>query len=261
MSAILIDGQLAHYEVIGRGRPVLFIHGWVGSWRYWVPTMQTISPTHRAYALDLWGFGDSTKNNQYSLDYQTELIESFINKIGLSQISIIGHGLGAILAYKFALEFPDFVEKIMTVSLLLSLEMLNYRLLLSEPNGLVDKLLGKGMETEVVRIDEPKNDPNAVKINITELENINFIKPLNLFSKTTLLVYGKNDPVVRIPAPDQIQSFQSNVHTIIFDQSGHFPMLDESSKFSRLLSEFLELRDEDSPRNLQIKDKWQRRVR
>jgi len=38
-------------------------------------------------------------------------------------------------------------------------------------------------------------------------------------------------------------------------------MLEESSKFSRLLSEFLELSDEDSPRNLQIKEKWQRRVR
>jgi hypothetical protein len=38
-------------------------------------------------------------------------------------------------------------------------------------------------------------------------------------------------------------------------------MLDESSKFSRLLSEFLELGEDDSPRNLQIKEKWQRRVR
>jgi hypothetical protein len=38
-------------------------------------------------------------------------------------------------------------------------------------------------------------------------------------------------------------------------------MLDESSKFPRLLSEFLELGEEESPRNLQIKEKWQRRVR
>jgi hypothetical protein len=47
----------------------------------------------------------------------------------------------------------------------------------------------------------------------------------------------------------------------MFEQSGHFPMLDESSKFSRLLGAFLELREDDSPRNLQIKEKWQRRVR
>jgi pimeloyl-ACP methyl ester carboxylesterase len=73
MSAIFIDGQLAHYEVIGRGKPVLFLHGWVGSWRYWVPTMQTISSTNRTYALDLWGFGDSAKNNHTLLKTRSHL--------------------------------------------------------------------------------------------------------------------------------------------------------------------------------------------
>ncbi|HET9433568.1 MAG TPA: alpha/beta fold hydrolase, partial [Chitinophagaceae bacterium] len=59
MSALIIDGDVVHYEAFGRGKPVLFIHGWLGSWRYWVPTMQAISDKYRAYALDLWGFGDS----------------------------------------------------------------------------------------------------------------------------------------------------------------------------------------------------------
>ena len=40
MSAITIGGDLIHYEVLGRGRPVLLVHGWIGSWRYWVPAMQ-----------------------------------------------------------------------------------------------------------------------------------------------------------------------------------------------------------------------------
>jgi pimeloyl-ACP methyl ester carboxylesterase len=37
-----------HYEVLGRGRPLIFLHGWVGSWRYWIPVMQAASiPTAR----------------------------------------------------------------------------------------------------------------------------------------------------------------------------------------------------------------------
>ncbi|SRR5258706_11925765 len=68
MSAITIENDLVHYEVLGRGRPVIFVHGWLGSWRYWVPTMQQLSMKYRTYALDLWGFGDSGKgNNRYSL--------------------------------------------------------------------------------------------------------------------------------------------------------------------------------------------------
>ena len=59
MSAVVIGEGLVHYEAMGRGKPVVFIHGWLGSWRYWVPAMEEISSRHRSYALDLWGFGDS----------------------------------------------------------------------------------------------------------------------------------------------------------------------------------------------------------
>ena len=61
MSAILLEQDIVHYEVLGRGRPLVFLHGWVGSWRYWIPVMQAASISFRAYALDLWGFGDSAK--------------------------------------------------------------------------------------------------------------------------------------------------------------------------------------------------------
>ncbi|PKO05939.1 MAG: hypothetical protein CVU41_09110 [Chloroflexi bacterium HGW-Chloroflexi-3] len=261
MSAIFIDGQLAHYEVIGRGKPVLFLHGWVGSWRYWVPTMQTISSTNRTYALDLWGFGDSAKNNQYTIKDQVEFVRAFIEKIGLSRVSIIGHSFGAIVALEFALLNPELVEKILSISLPLSFESLNTRLLLGDHIGLVDKLLGKGIETEAIRSDESKNDPNAIQTTVSELETTNQLRNLNSYEKTSLMVFGQNDSVVRVPSLEIIQSLRSNIHSIVFEESGHFPMLDESSKFSRLLSEFLELGEDDSPRNLQIKEKWQRRVR
>lgn len=59
MSATLLDDKIVHYEVLGRGRPIIFLHGWVGSWRYWVPAMQTAVMSFRAHAFDLWGFGDT----------------------------------------------------------------------------------------------------------------------------------------------------------------------------------------------------------
>ncbi len=261
MSAIFIDGQLAHYEVIGRGKPVLFLHGWIGSWRYWVPTMQTTSSMNRAYALDLWGFGDSAKNNQYAINDQVEFVKAFLDKIGISQISIIGHSLGAVIANELAIHYPEIIEKVLLIALPLSYDLLNTRLLSGELLGLVDKLLGKGVETEAVRNDEPKNDPEAIRRTIAELAMNTMYRSMDECSKTTLLVFGQNDPVVRAPSAERVLSFRPNIHTIMFEQSGHFPMLDESSKFSRLLGEFLELGEDDSPRNLQIKEKWQRRVR
>ena len=62
MSATHLNNRLVHYEVVGRrGQPVIFLHSWLGSWRYWLPTMDAISDRYRSYALDFWGFGESDR--------------------------------------------------------------------------------------------------------------------------------------------------------------------------------------------------------
>ena len=79
MSAVILQNEIVHYEVLGRGRPIIFLHGWVGSWRYWIPAMQAASISFRTYALDLWGFGDSAKNPYYyAIENQTELLDQFL---------------------------------------------------------------------------------------------------------------------------------------------------------------------------------------
>lgn len=117
MSAITIGGDLVHYEVLGRGRPVVLIHGWVGAWQYWVPLMQQIHLKYRVYALDLYGFGDSAKNkDKYSVDAQVNLLNEFMTQMGLPKAALIGHGLGAMILIKFAEKYPDRVARMLAVS-------------------------------------------------------------------------------------------------------------------------------------------------
>lgn len=117
MSAIMVGGDIVHYEVLGRGRPAVLIHGWVGSWRYWIPTMQLLHLKYRVYAIDLFGFGDSAKNpEKYTLDYQLTLLEEFMNQLGLSKAALIGHGLGAYVVTAFAGRHPDMVPRLLIAS-------------------------------------------------------------------------------------------------------------------------------------------------
>lgn len=103
MSAITISGDLVHYEVLGRGKPVILLHSWLGSWRYWIPTMQQLSVKYRTYALDLWGFGDSGKHRTYyNIDGQVELLQGFIDGMALTKAVFVGHGLGAAVLAHFA---------------------------------------------------------------------------------------------------------------------------------------------------------------
>lgn len=102
MSAITVSGDLLHYEVLGRGRPVVLLHSWLGSWRYWIPTMQQLSVKYRIYAIDLWGFGDSGKNKQfYHIEGQAQLLEQFLERMGITKAVFIGHGLGAAVLTHF----------------------------------------------------------------------------------------------------------------------------------------------------------------
>lgn len=117
MSAITIGGDLIHYEVFGRGRPVILLHGWLGCWRYWTPTLQHLSSKYRVYALDLRGFGDSSKNPQkYALDHQVQLVYDFMRDLGLLKAAFVGHGLGALVGSEFARLYSDKVPRLLLIS-------------------------------------------------------------------------------------------------------------------------------------------------
>ena len=117
MSAFTSGGDLVHYEVLGRGRQVILVHGWVGSWRYWIPTLQTLQAKYRVYALDLFGFGDSGKNPaRYTLAQQVELLAEFVRELGVPKAAFVGHGLGALAVAEFARRYPDRVARLMLVS-------------------------------------------------------------------------------------------------------------------------------------------------
>jgi pimeloyl-ACP methyl ester carboxylesterase len=117
MSAITVGGDIVHYEVLGRGRPVVLVHGWVGSWRYWIPMMQQLHLKYRVYALDLFGFGDSAKNpEKYTIEHQINLLSEFMSQLGLSKAALIGHGLGAQIVAEFASQNREMVPRLLITS-------------------------------------------------------------------------------------------------------------------------------------------------
>jgi pimeloyl-ACP methyl ester carboxylesterase len=262
MSATILRSEVVHYEVLGRGRPLIFLHGWVGSWRYWIASMQAASISFRTYALDFWGFGDSARAiNYYSLEQQTDLLEEFLEELGIARIAIIGHGLGAIVASLYASRHAQAVDRLMLVSLPLENSGLNLRLQSAAIPELADWLLGHTPAVEPARLETPKTDRKAIMVSSSSLQNVDLAGKLNQLAMPHLLVYGAGDPLVTPPHNEQPNALPEHAHQIIFEESGHFPMLEEPNKFNRLLVDFLGLESGESPRQLQLKDEWKRRIR
>ncbi|MCC6147464.1 MAG: alpha/beta hydrolase [Anaerolineaceae bacterium] len=263
MSVIVLRPGIIHYEVLGRGRPVIFLHGWVGSWRYWMSTLQAASTTYRAYALDLWGFGESAKNpQQYGLDQQAALLDSFLNEVGIGRVALVGHGLGALVALSFSLQHPEIVDRAMAISCPVGEGAIAPRFRTSDLTALADWLMpGDAALTESSRLDAIKADIAALHTSLGDLPAATIKHIWERSSLACLWVHGKNDPVISAPSVEMLNKLPEHAHAILLEESGHFPMLEESSKFNRLLMDFLNLSSGESPRQLQLKEEWKRRVR
>ncbi|MDO9301595.1 MAG: alpha/beta hydrolase, partial [Anaerolineales bacterium] len=63
------------------------------------------------------------------------------------------------------------------------------------------------------------------------------------------------------PPQEKTDSFPNHIHQVNLEGTGHFPMIDNPTQFNRLLTDFLALDSGASPRELQLKEEWKRRVR
>ncbi len=262
MSAIVSNSEIIHYEVLGRGHPVIFLHGWAGSWRYWAPSMQTVAYGYRAYALDFWGFGDSAKNQAYyGLESQTDLLEDFIHQLGIvDKVALVGHDFGGMVAIQYALRSREKVSGLVLVNCPVSGNF-NHRLISETPVGLVDWLYPTDKDRKAVSLEALKADQQAIVQSVLDFETFLVDGKLPSLTMPTLIVYGANDPLVPVPSEPHPEEFPQSMGGIVFNDSGHYPMVDEDNQFSRLLRQFLELEEGVSPRELEIKTRWKRRVR
>jgi pimeloyl-ACP methyl ester carboxylesterase len=262
MSAILLDQSIIHYEALGRGRPIVFLHGWVGSWRYWLSSMQVASTSYRAYALDLYGYGDTSHDPlRYSLDKQAALLSGFLDELGIGKIAIVGHGLGALVGFYFAAQQPGSVDRIMAVSCPLDFNSINSRLKTSDASELVDWLSNRSADSLNALSDASKADQRAVTASMTSFQSDGLFSQFRSSNVPCLLVYGQNDVAMRVPDVEEIEPYGFHMHQVNLEDSGHFPMMDDADKFNRLLTDFLALESGFSPRELQLKEEWKRRVR
>ncbi len=263
MSAIILDGSMVHYEALGRGRPIIFLHGWVGSWRYWINAMQVASTSFRAYALDLFGFGDSMRDPlRYSLDRQADLVRRFLEEMGIGKVALVGHNLGALLGLAYLKQWPQSVDRIMAINWPFDYASVNPRMRNGDMPDLVDWLAGRSPEAAAALSDASKADMQAITASMAGLQaNANLFFEIRGLGVPCLFVYGSNDPGIVMPSQERTDSLPNHMHQINLEGTGHFPMIDNPNQFNRLLTDFLALDSGASPRELQLKEEWKRRVR
>src|SRR6516225_1576193 len=120
MSRVDVSGVGTEYQVTGRGRPVVLLHGFPDSgrlWRHQVPALagagfQVIVP-------DLRGYGRSDKPGAveaYSMSLLAGDVTAILADLAIGQAHILGHDWGAALAWALAALAPRRVDHLVVLS-------------------------------------------------------------------------------------------------------------------------------------------------
>ena len=100
-----VDGGSLYYETLGKGAPVILIHGGFGDLRMWDPQFETLSQAFRVVRYDHRGFGKSSAPTQ-AYSPVADLVK-LMEHLELKRANLVGNSMGGTLALDFALLQPD----------------------------------------------------------------------------------------------------------------------------------------------------------
>lgn len=264
-----VVGARTNYVEMGEGTPLVFIHGLSGCWQNWLENIPHFARTHRVIALDLPGFGASPMPPwELTIPAYGRFVRDFCERLGIELCSLVGNSMGGFIASEVAITEPERVDDLTLVSA----AGITWARARREPAEMLARV-GRAaaplfLRFELSAIRRPKiregafrgvfHDPNALRRELL-WENVvpafqspgYFDAMLNLvgydirdrleeIGVPTLIVWGRNDRVVPVPAALSYKKrIGDNAELVIFDECGHVPEMERPLRFNRLLERFL----------------------
>ena len=259
MSSIVTEQGILHYETIGRGQPVILLHGWINSWNVWRETMIALSQqgNFRVYALDFWGFGESAKSRSdaFKIDSYVSMVNEFMESLGMVAVPLAGHSMGGTVALTMALAHPERVKSVAVVgspivgrTLNIFLKLAGYgwiaRLSWRVP-GILPSIMWMLLsgDSEKVRSmisrDVQKTTLESFFRSIGDLRTKDLRQEVGSLTIPVYGIYGRKDNIVSPRNAGILARRLPSAQITMMDDSRHFPMADEPEKMVRILREFL----------------------
>lgn len=272
----VIHGHRVSYREAGEpGKPVLLmIHGITSSSATWDPVIPALAEHAHVIAPDLLGHGGSDKPRaDYSLGGFASLLRDLLAHLGLDRVSVVGHSLGGGVAMQLAYQHHEHCERLILVdSGGLGREVSWYLRAGTIPGAelvmpvIANRLVlhaGQAAGRALARLPMRPLRPSAMEVfrgytvlaesparsafvhtlrSVVEPsgQRVSAIDRLYLTEgRPTLIVWGALDPVIPVRHAHEAQAAIPGSSLEVFEQSEHFPHMDEPTRFARVLLDFL----------------------
>ena len=265
---IEIDGMQVHYRDEGKGFPIVLVHGTASSLHTWDDWSKELLKTNRVIRMDLPAFGltGPNKTADYSIKAYTSFLNDLLTKLHVEKFYLAGNSLGGNIAWNYAAEHPDKVEKLVLVDAsglptnkpqpaifkMAKTPFLNSLFLYVTPKFFIKKNMeevyadGSKITDELVTryhkmalrvgnrqafIDRAKTD-----FKLGSKANYNKLKSINT---STLLIWGAQDNWIPLDNGKRMDSILPNSKLVVLENSGHVPMEENPQESFAFLNEFL----------------------
>jgi pimeloyl-ACP methyl ester carboxylesterase len=265
-----VVGAQTNFVEMGSGPPLVLVHGLSGAWQSWLEQIPHFAKSHRVIAIDLPGFGASPMPPwDISIPAYGRFVRDFCERLGIERCSLVGNSMGGFITTEVAITEPERVDELALVSA----AGITWARARREPAAVMGRV-GRAaaplaLKFQMSGIRRPRlrhrafrgvfHDPSSLRRELlwenivpaltsspgyfdalTTLFGYDIRHRLEEIEVPTLIVWGRNDRVVPVPAALAYKSrIGDNAELEIFDETGHVPQLERPVRFNRLLERFL----------------------
>ena len=225
------DAHIACYD-IGRGRPLVLLHGNGEDSSYWKAQIPEFTRFYRVIAVDSRGHGASESGTQgLSFALMAEDLKKVLDARGVKKAHILGFSDGGNLAIKFALTYPEYVDKLILNGA--NVEMFNgikphFQLPIYAAYGLL------AAAAHVSRRAARRRDVFGLMVRRYGVS----LDDLKRLTMPTLIIVGERD-MVRNSQTKEMAARIPHCRVEVFRDGDHFVAAKQPSRFNRTVIEFL----------------------
>lgn len=111
-----VSGVKLQYLTAGTGTAVILLHGYAETSLMWKPIIPALAERHAVIAPDLPGIGASSiPEDGLDMTSAANRIHELIHSLGIQKAAVVGHDIGLMVAYAYAAQFPEGVEKLVVM--------------------------------------------------------------------------------------------------------------------------------------------------
>ena len=261
--SIVIGDHSVYYLEGGEGETILLVHGFGANKDNWNRLAKYLTPLYHVVAVDLPGFGESTKRQEasYTIAAQVERLDKIAEGLSLNSFHLAGNSMGGNISGKYAVRFPDKV---------LSLGLFNTGGVVHCPEkSELSRRLEKGenpllAETpedfeEMIRFAfvQPPWFPGPVKKALARewtqskpfnervfreifTEGSSLEPDLPNIKARTLILWGDRDRLIDVSCTEVLEKGLQRFTTVIMKDCGHVPMMERPKETFRHYLKFLQ---------------------